>query len=164
MTLHFTDHGEYQEESDGMLYFHHNASKTRSVAFGICRSEGASLPIVKSFGTQRVINDKYSDREMWLALNDMKTMGDWRWTRGDKTTERLRGYTNWKRKEPTTGSVGRLQRCVKTKVHWNNYPCITTMQFLCQKRKTGRWFFFLFGSLQINQCRCCCCCCKSKHK
>ena len=134
-SLHPPDLSKYILEPDGNFYYHFTTRKIYEDARCTCKSEGASLPVVKDVETQRFIDAKYGNEYFWLSATDSDGAG-WKWEFADGSKECMTGFTNWKLGEPNNPK----EHCSITErgIGWSDVDCKNRrLEFLCQILQPG---------------------------
>ena len=70
--------------------------------------------------------------DAWFGMNDLDVEGTWVWEDGSTVT-----YTNWDTSEPNDWGSGEDCGYIKTSGKWNDYPCDTSHNFICQFTTKG---------------------------
>ena len=124
----YADHGRYRykelsDSGERFYYFLHEEPKEWEAAKSVCRSEGASLLIIKS--EAKLSFSRIFQKRLWLGL--LKRNDEWVWSKGDKTSEGV-AFKHWGSGQPGLDS----EECAVTSTQWSSVSCAELQQYLCE--------------------------------
>ncbi|XP_035667178.1 uncharacterized protein LOC118409908 isoform X2 [Branchiostoma floridae] len=114
---------------------------TEQMTFGeakaVCQRDGGILAIINAQDTNHLVVKKIraDGKPYWIGLTDVRSEGTF--VRSDET-ESPAAYTNWYPHQPDNGGG---EDCVEMSVghDWNDAPCSSRLNFICEKEKISRW-------------------------
>ncbi|XP_078607085.1 uncharacterized protein LOC144879470 [Branchiostoma floridae x Branchiostoma japonicum] len=114
---------------------------TEQMTFGeakdVCQRDGGILAIIDAQDTNHLVVKKIRvvGKSYWIGLTDVRSEGTF--VRSDEA-ESPAAYTNWYPHQPDNGGG---EDCVEMSLDhdWNDAPCSSRLNFICEKEKISRW-------------------------
>ncbi|CAH1276936.1 LPA, partial [Branchiostoma lanceolatum] len=141
---------------------------TFSAAKDVCQRDGGILAIINAQDTSDPVVKKIraDGGPYWIGLTDVRKEGTF--VRSDEA-ESPAAYTNWYPHQPDNGG-GEDCVAMSRDQDWNDVPCSSRLNFICEKARTRRWicpalyplgykkrcFRFSTGNVNFNKAKAIC--------
>uniref|UniRef100_A0A3P8RUA6 C-type lectin domain-containing protein n=1 Tax=Amphiprion percula TaxID=161767 RepID=A0A3P8RUA6_AMPPE len=93
-----------------------------------CKRQGADLVVINSAEEQTFLS-MFAKKQTWIGLNDIQTEGTWMWVDGTPLT-----LSYWDTDEPNNGGE---EDCAQIRTAhntlWDDVPCTSSLQWICEK-------------------------------